>query len=291
MLWSLGSLVLLAGILLAAYPFISNYLMSLNHNSEIVSADNAVKKADNSELKEELEKAEKYNKSLLGNVVLTDPFDPTFQDENNVEYNSVLNLGGNSVMGSVEIPKINVKLPIYHGTGKDVLEKGAGHLRNTSLPIGGKSTHAVLTGHTGLSTAVLFTDLDKLEKGDVFYIYVLDKTLAYEVDQIKVVLPTQTEDLKVQPGEDHVTLLTCTPYGLNTHRLLVRGTRIPYEKAETIKKERGTAESTWMLEYKRGLILGAAAIVLIVAVFVTVRALISRRRKKKQRAAEADSQR
>ncbi len=278
----IGAVVLLAGLSLICYPFISNYLMSKNHNSEIADQAAAVEKADSNTLEEAFAQAETYNKGLLGNVVLTDPFDPGFQQESNMEYESLLNINNDSVMASIEIPRINTKLPIYHGTAQDTLLKGVGHLQKTSLPIGGVGTHSVLTGHTGLSSAKLFTDLNQLETGDVFYIYVLNKILAYKVDQIKVVEPSNTSDLKINSKEDYVTLITCTPYGINSHRLLVRGTRIPYEEAKTIVENTSPVESTWMLEYKKALIAGAAALALIIIIFIIIKRLLSKRKKHKK---------
>lgn len=256
--------------------------MSQNHNSEISEQEAAVERADDNTLDEAFAQAEKYNKGLLGNVVLTDPFDPGFYQERNVEYEGLLNINNDSIMASIEIPRINVKLPVYHGTSQDTLLNGVGHLQKTSLPIGGEGTHSVLTGHTGLSSARLFTDLNKLEKGDVFYIYVLNRTLAYKIDQVKVVEPTDTSDLKINSEEDYVTLITCTPYGINSHRLLVRGTRIPYEEAKTIVENTVPVESTWMLEYKKALIAGTAALVLIIIIFIIIKRLLSKRKKHKK---------
>lgn len=278
-----GVLVLSVGLALVCYPFISNYLMSKNHDSEIAAQAEAVNMADSDTLDEMFAQAEIYNKNLMGNVILTDPFDPGFQSENNAEYESLLNINNDSIMASVEIPRINVKLPIYHGTSQDTLLNGLGHLQKTSLPIGGKGSHAVITGHTGLSTARLFTDLDKLEKGDVFYIYVLNRSLAYQIDQIKVVDPTDTSDLRIDSDEDYVTLVTCTPYGVNSHRLLVRGTRIPYEEAETLVEVMSPSESTWMLEYKNALIIGAIALVAVIIVFILIKLLISKYKKNKNK--------
>ncbi|MCH5299003.1 MAG: class C sortase [Ruminococcus sp.] len=280
----IGVFILLAGISLASYPFISNYLMSLNHSSEIKQQEEVVERANPETIKKALDDAKVYNKNLLGSIILTDPFDPNFIPKVDVKYEELLNLNGDSVIATVEIPKIKVKMPIFHGTSQSVLLKGAGHLQNTSLPVGGKTTHAVITGHTGVSNASLFTDLDKLVKGDVFFIHVLNKTLAYEVDQIKVVLPTETDDLRIRKDKDYVTLLTCTPYGINSHRLLVRGERIPYEKAEEVVAQTETVESTWMYEYKRALLMGAIALVSVIAIFVVVRIVLSKRKKKKAEA-------
>ena len=171
--------------------------------------------------------AQKYNESLYG-AVLSDPF--SGGKSLDTRYVKLLNVG--EVIGYLEIPKISVYLPIYHGTSEEILQKGIGHLKNTSLPIGGENTHAVLSGHRGLPSATLFTDLDQLAKGDRFYIHVLNEVLAYEVDQVKVVEPENTSDLTIRQGKDYVTLVTCTPYGINTQRLLVRGRRVSYEAAK-----------------------------------------------------------
>lgn len=256
--------------------------MSLNHTSEISEQQAAVEKTDDETILKAFEDAEKYNKSLLGTVILTDPFDPHFQPQTDLNYYQLLNINNDSIMGSINIPKINVNIPIFHGTSQPVLEKGIGHLANTSLPIGGKSTHSVLTGHTGISKAALFTDLDKLVIGDVFFIRVLNRTLAYKVDQIKVVLPNETSDLRIVDNQDYVTLITCTPYGLNTHRLLVRGTRVPVGQAELDAADMTeTVESTWMAEYKRALIIGGIVFGAIIIIFIVIRIILNKRKKKK----------
>lgn len=254
------------GILIAAYPFVSNYLMSKNLDSEVQTYINLSSQITSDEYDEELERAEEYNKSLVGGVGIGDPFGgDTVENE---EYNDLLNLDGTSVIACIEIPAINVKYPIYHGTSYETLQKGIGHMSNTSLPIGGIGSHAVLTGHTGLSDAKLFTDIDKLEIGDVFYIYVLNRTLAYRIDQIEVVEPSDTALLQIDPDEDYVTLVTCTPFGLNTHRLLVRGTRIPYEEAIVAEQNSRISESTWRSEYIFAVIVGVSVMIGILAVFI-----------------------
>lgn len=276
-----GVLFLVVGVTLASYPFISNYLMSLNHGSQIVEQENVVAQTGDDVLRQERYNAETYNKNLMGTVIIADPFDPNVVIKTDMEYEQLLNLNDDSIMGSVDIPKINVKMPIFHGTTPEVLLKGAGHLPSTSLPVGGKSTHAVITGHTAVSNAVMFTDLNQLVEGDVFFIHVLGDTLAYQVDQIRVILPTETKYLKIVEHEDHVTLVTCTPYGINTHRLIVRGTRIPYEEAEEIAEQTERVESTWMHEYRKALFIGAIALVTIVVIFIIVRIILSVRRKKR----------
>lgn len=307
----LGTILVIASLGLVLYPFISNYLMSLNQQAEVSAFQDYVENANEDLINKNLKDAQDYNKSLYGHVIITDPFDPNFKPIFDKEYNSLLNLQGNGIMGYIDIPSIDVLLPIYHGTGDDVLAKGAGHLQNTSLPVGGIGTHAVITGHTGLSTARLFTDIDQLKaretkknddgddvldsdgnpvitkNGDIFLVHVLDQILAYEVDQIKIVEPSETDDLKIDVNQDYVTLVTCTPYGINSHRLLVRGTRVPYtpEQETEISAIERTVESTWMLEYRKALIAGFILLMILLAVIILIRFFIRRRRKRKLLAA------
>lgn len=265
-------LMFLASIFLVSYPFISNYLMGLNQNSKIESYEQEVQAIDEIDAGAARKDAEEYNKSLFGKAVLTDPFDPTIERAKDLEYENLLNPGNNSIMASVRIPAIDVNLPIYHGTSEEVLQVGIGHLQGSSLPVGGKGTHVILAGHAGLSTAKLFTDLSLIEEGDVFYIHCLNEILAYQVDQIKIVEPEDTRDLKIDPKQDYVTLVTCTPYGINSHRLLVRGVRIPYEETEEIAGSISkTSESVWMKEYKMALFIGSILFIIMLAIFVIVR--------------------
>lgn len=191
------------------------------------------------------QQAQIYNENLLGQPA-HDPFIPGSGVVMPNNYYQVLNVGG--TMGQLEIPSIDVNLPIYHGTKETVLRKAVGHLEGSALPIGGDGTHTVLTSHTGLTQAKLFTDLTELKKGDHFYIHVLDRTLAYEVDKISVVDPEQTELLKADKGKDYATLLTCTPYGVNSHRLLVRGKRVAYQPTKKMKKKKMTKENYLLLK-------------------------------------------
>lgn len=270
-------------LMLMMYPFIANYLFEHKTDSVVDSVQQTAEKLDDSEQKAEIEKAMRYNESLAnGHVVLTDPFKEEKTEEDTAEYESLLNLTNDGVMGTVEIPSINVSLPIYHGTSDAILKKGAGHLQGTSLPVGGASTHTVITGHTGLSNAKLFTDLTELDKGDIFFLEVMGEKLAYQVDQIKVVLPTEMDDLKIVPGEDYCTLLTCTPYGVNTHRLLVRGKRTDYQEAvDAAKSEKPKkAESKWMSEYKRALAISVAFFVASLPFIFGIRYVREYRRKR-----------
>ena len=256
--------------------------MGLNQSSEIEAYEQEMQSVDDKQFAAAWEEAEAYNKSLLGNAILTDPFDPNAEIVKDYEYESLLNFSSNGVMASLEIPVISLNLPIYHGTSDDVLRKGVGHLQNTSLSVGGEGTHCVLTGHTGLSSASLFTDINLLKVGDKFFIHCLNETLAYEIDQIKVVEPKQTNDLRIDPSQDYITLITCTPYGINSHRLLVRGKRVPYvEGEETLAAEQSRiGESTWMIEYKKALKVGGIVFAVILTVFIAVKIFLKNRKKK-----------
>ena len=207
------------------YPSISNYFAEKNHVEAIRNYDKIVAGIEEDSIKEEKEKAQTYNENLSGDPV-HDPFVLGSGYALPENYKEVLNLSEDGIMGYIQVPKISVDLPIYHGTSEEVLEKGVGHIQNTSVPIGGSSTHSVLTGHTGLPNAELFTRLDELVVGDVFYIHILNERLAYKVYEIKVVLPDNIDELRITSGEDLVTLVTCTPYGVNSHRLLVKAERV-----------------------------------------------------------------
>lgn len=277
-------LFFLAGIGAVLYPLVSNLLYEKNQSHVLAEYDQAVAQQEAQALERELEAAREYNRSLLeSEAFLTDPFDPALVLDPTVEpYASLLNLEGDGIMGYVNIPKISVNLPIYHGTTTQVLEKGVGHLQNTSLPVGGESTHSVLTGHTGLAGKRLFTDLSQLEMGDVFYLHILGQTLAYQVTEIFIVEPDDTQHLVVEQGEDLVTLLTCHPYGLNTHRLLVRGSRIPYEEAveQEQQEQAHPVVSVWEQEYRKSIVLCLAIYAPITLIIILV--ILLRRRKKRK---------
>ena len=211
----------LVGLSLLLYPTVSDYWNSMHQSRAITSYAEHVADIDDSLYESLWVDAQAYNASLLEKA---DRF--TLSDEDLAEYEQMLAVPGTNVIGYIEIDKINCYLPIYHGTDDAVLQVGVGHLEGTSLPVGGASTHCVLSGHRGLPSAKLFTDLDQLEVGDTFVLYVLDETLTYEVDQIRIVEPTDLSDLAIEEGKDYCTLMTCTPYGINTHRLLVRGHRV-----------------------------------------------------------------
>ncbi len=222
------AIVFLGGLSILLYPTVSDYLNEKNASRTIVSYEDSIASLGEEDYSQEIGTAREYNEYLtqysgLGNAAAVE----SEQDDN--PYEKLLNVGKSGVMAVIRIPAIDVNLPIYHGTSEAVLQTSVGHYLGSSLPIGGESTHAILTGHRGLPSAKLFTDLDRLEVGDVFYIKVLGEILEYQIDQIETVLPHELDSLSITPGEDYVTLVTCTPYGVNSHRLLVRGTRIEYD--------------------------------------------------------------
>lgn len=253
-------LIFLAGLSLLLYPFVANEWNTYRQKQLISSYETAVSRkeaAGEIDYEAEMEKAQAYNEALVPSI-LPDSFAiAEAADEPDAEYMSALNIADDGVMGTVEIPKIGITLPIFHTTEEEILEKAAGHLEGSSLPVGGESTHAVITAHRGLPSAALFTDLDRLEEGDHFLLHVLDETLCYEVDQILTVEPDDTSALEVEDGEDLVTLITCTPYGVNTHRLMVRGHRVPYVEeevaAENVPLSRISLHTSYLLWVAAGL--------------------------------------
>lgn len=227
----LFALIFLAGLCIMLYPTVSNMINRRHQSTAIAGYE-----ADRDKIAEEdratiIEEAREYNKNLPSFLAQIGNKNP----ENSEVYNNILNISNSGIMGVITIDCVDIRLPIYHGTSEAVLQDGAGHLATTSLPVGGENTHAVISAHTGLPSAKLFTDIDQLKVGDVFRITVLDEVLVYQVDDIKVVLPHEVSSLNVVSGKDYVTLVTCTPYGVNSHRLLVRGTRIE----ETVAEEEG----------------------------------------------------
>ncbi|HEP1479987.1 TPA: class C sortase [Streptococcus pyogenes] len=263
-------LIFIMGMLVMAYPLVSRLYYRIEANSQVADFDQERAKLSYKEIDQRMELARAFNDSLR-NVVEKDPYSDEMKQKGRVEYARMLEI--HERMGHIEIPAMNVDLPMYAGTNEEVLQKGAGHLEGTSLPIGGNSTHSVITAHTGLPTAKLFTDLTKLKVGDKFYIHNIKEILAYQVDRIKVVEPSDFSDLLIVPGHDYVTLLTCTPYMINTHRLLVRGHRVPYVKAVD---EKLIAENKISHLYRN---LFYASLVLIALLLLIVRRL---RKKKKE---------
>lgn len=268
-------LIFLAGLSLLLYPVVSNFWNARVQSNAIADYAQAIDNSDRAKAEQSLAQARSYNDSLLSRDGSVD-----MDDEWMAEYTSLLNVTGTGIMGYVDIPCINCKLPIYHGTEETVLQVAVGHLEWTSLPVGGPSTHAVLSGHRGLPTSELLTHLDRVEIGDKFYIHVLGEVLEYRVDDISVVLPSDTSRLRVVAGEDYVTLVTCTPYGINSHRLLVRGTRIQTTAANAAQQLYLTNELRPVgLVYVIPLclvFLGGAA-----GAFLWLHGLLSRKRQKK----------
>ena len=261
----LASVTFLLALGMTLYPVISNHVNE-KYAAEIHTAyEEIIQQADTSALLEAKELAIAYNEAIVPGAA-DEAYSQAALLEASVDYEKQLNIAGNGTMGYVEIPNINVNLPIYHGTSNDSLERGIGHLLGSSLPVGGKSTHAILTAHSGMASQKMFSDLDLMKIDDVFYIDVLNERLAYQVDAIFTVLPHETEQLQIVTGEDYCTLVTCTPFGVNTHRLLVRGTRIPYEEAEEILEQQPVIEeptSTWEEKYMDGIITGVSIVVIL----------------------------
>lgn len=269
---ALAVIAFLLALGLTLYPIISNYV-NQKYASQIHTAYKEVmEQVDDTALLRAKELAVTYNRSIVPGASTEDAYSQEGLQAASQDYDSQLDVAGNGIMGYVEIPKISVNLPIYHGTENDSLERGIGHLLGSSLPIGGESTHSILSGHSGMASQKMFTDLEQLTAGDVFYLHILNETLAYQVVEINTVLPYDTSLLGIAPGEDLCTLVTCTPYGVNTHRLLVRGSRIPYEEAELLMEETASEEaaaSTWEEKYLQGIILGiATALVLILVIAI-----------------------
>lgn len=277
-------LVILLGIGILVYPSLSEYLSERNSSRTTASYDDSVSQMEQARLDEMLAQAQEYNRQLA--QVSAGQAPQSDEDGNPItpeSYWDLLNVDSTGMMGYIEIPKLNTTIPIYHGSSEEVLQVGVGHLQNTSLPVGGESTHAALSGHRGLPTRSLFTDLDKMEIGDRFYIKILNETLCYTVDQILTVLPSDMEALAIEPGQDYVTLITCTPYGINSHRLLVRGVRTPYDPQEYQEDEEENA-SFWQnlpIQY-RHLLTGAVVIVGILLLRALVCRILKTRKRRKQ---------
>ena len=276
------ALVFLAGAGVFLYPTVSD-MWNQYRNARLVSRyDEAVTDLSDNEYQKLWNEAKEYNTEHPVNSIV---------DAFGEKDDQILDPNGAGLMGSIEIPKINAKLAIYHGLSKTVLEKGVGHVEGTSLPVGGKSTHAVLAAHRGLPSAKLFTDLDQMKKGDIFILHILGKNLAYKVDQIRTVLPEETGELDIVEGEDHVTLVTCTPYSVNTHRLLVRGIRTKYVEGE-IRNDETVSQRLAATDPKKVLAGGfAVLIVLILLIYLSVRYRDKKRRLRQlsERKDEAES--
>lgn len=266
----LAGLCFLAALGIMLYPAVSSYVNE-KYRSEIhTEYELVMEQVDTGELDRIREQAVTYNAAITPGATQSDAFSQESMLAASEDYRELLDPAGTGIMGYVEVPSLNIYLPIYHGTGTDSLERGIGHLMGSSLPVGGSSTHTILTGHSGMASQRMFTDLHQLAGGDVFYLHVLGETLAYQVEKIHTVLPYDTTYLGITQGEDLCTLITCTPIGVNSHRLLVQGTRIPYEKAvevqEKVEAQPIQKGSNWEDQYKLGIgmgILGTALMALI----------------------------
>ena len=263
-------LLFLVGLAVAAYPFVCNAFYQMRANEQIDAYTQTVSKGDAEAYKKAFEEARAYNEALVGQTV-PDVF-AIREGTVDKEYESMLNVNGDQMMGLVEIPVIDVRLPIYHYSTEETLLKGCGHIFGSSLPVGGESSHAVLTAHRGLPTAELFSELDKVQKGDKFFLKILDQTLAYEVDHIEVVAPTDTRSLAIERGKDYVTLVTCTPYGVNTDRLLVRGHRVDYQPDDEL------ADGGFRMSRLLSLLLKIAAVAAGVGLAALIVWLVNKRR-------------
>lgn len=273
-------LVILLGAGAAAYPLIASINNERTQSLVQTEYEEKLHQLDTSEIDAALAAARKYNKTI--STVQIEDIDKIKADL--PPYEDLLNLANNGIMGYIMIPAINIDLPIYHGTTGAAMEKGAGHMEGTSLPVGGVGTHAVISAHSGMASAKLFTDLDKLKLGDMFFITVCNQKLAYEVDNIAVVEPTDIDLIRIDTQQDYVTLLTCTPYGVNTHRLLVRGHRVKMaeEDIAEVEEKAEPAASTWIEKYEQGILIGVAIFLglLLIALLVY---FIKRRKDKKEK--------
>lgn len=255
-------LIFVIGLSVLLYPVISDFVNSRSQTRAIDSYNGHISEMETEEFEELLEQAREYNKNMTSGTV-------SYMDEAEAQalYMGLLSIDGSGIMGYIEIPRIDVSLPIYHGTGDAVLQTGIGHLQGSSLPVGGRSTHAALSGHRGLPSSKLLTNLDQLVPGDVFTLHVLNIKMTYRVDQVEVVEPDDTELLAVAPNEDYVTLITCTPYGVNTHRLLVRGSRIENPPEDLESAEPGVHYKDPFLEAS----VVISAVIVLVAVLIIIR--------------------
>ena len=265
-------LVFFVGLSVMLYPTLSDYVNQLHQSRAVASYAQDVDTMTDADYSAYFDAADAFNAQVAANE------NALYRPDQLTGYNDTLDITGTGIMGYITISKIGVELPIYHGTSDGVLQIAAGHLEGTSLPVGGESTHAVISAHRGLPSAKLFTNLDQLEVGDTFTITVLDRVLTYEVDKISIVLPTETDELKIAEGKDYVTLMTCTPYGINTHRLLVRGKRI--ENAENQKHIRVTADA---LRIEPIIVAPALAVPMLLVVLVVMLAVPHLRKRKNQR--------
>lgn len=278
----LAMLLFLTAAGITVYPLISNYVNDKYASTVRTDYIEEVRDLDEAVIEEAWSAAQAYNDNLSPLR-----YNKESVQAASVDYESLLNLTGSGIMGYCEIPKLSINLPIYHGTGESVLQKGVGHLTGSSLPIGGEGCHSVLTGHSGVAGNRLFSDLDQLHTGDVFYLHILGQVLAYRIMDINQVLPHETELLVPVPGQDLCTLVTCYPYGVNSHRLLVRGIRIPFVEAVEIEEEGeindAPVKSTWKEEYYSGLAIGGGSALGAVLIGVVIAFVRKKRRKQHEK--------
>lgn len=278
--------ILVVGVGILSYPLFSSVVNNIASRQTAEDHQKRIEKLDKDDKNALYAEADVYNQSLTDNVILTDPFDEEAYKRIGSTYKKAFNVTPDGLICYIDIPKINVYLPVYHGTAEETLAKTAGHLENTSIPVGGESTHAVISAHSAFPGETFFDYLPDLKEGDEFYIHILDRTLKYEVDQIKVVTPETTEDLRITKGKDYVTLITCTPYSINTHRLLVRGSRVPYDDNEYVVIEPPTLtfdnDCVFFLGYKIPYWAAAIAIAVILGVVVLIVVLVLRRSRRKK---------
>ncbi len=280
----ISPLIVIIGLAIMAYPSVSEYFLEKNASKAVSQYDETISALDQERIESAFKAANAYNRLLASGeekdeTVTDDRGNPVTMNS----YNDLLSLAGNGQIGYISIPVLDETIPVYHGTDNSVMQTGIGHLQGSSLPVGGKSTHAVLTGHRGLPLANLFTNLDQVKKGDYFSLRILNRTLYYRVDSINVVLPEDTSKLKIESGKDYVTLVTCTPYGINSHRLLVRGVRTRYSGKENEKPPQGYAKGLiafWKrlpMQY-RHMLMGIGAIIVIVIIKKIIEKTLSRKK-------------
>lgn len=265
----ISSILIVLGLTVLFYPSVSEFLIEKNASRAVDRYDEMISKIDAEKIDAAFRAAEEYNRLLVSGKEKGDIPDDKGNPVTLDSYNDLLSLTGNGQMGYISIPALNETIPVYHGTDESVMQTGIGHIQGTSLPVGGNTTHAVLTGHRGLPLANLFTNLDQIKKGDKFFLRIMNKTLCYQVDRIVTVLPDDVSGLDIEEGKDFVTLVTCTPYGVNSHRLLVRGKRTAFDESEMAPAGyRGGLKAFWNrlpMQY-RHLLLGIAILLFLVAV-------------------------
>lgn len=273
-----GAFLLALGLTL--YPLISNYYNERHASKLHTEYQDTLEKMDTSAVESDWEAARRYNAALIPGAMEVDAYSSAALEAAAEDYADILNPAGNGLMGYLNIPSLSVELPVYHGTADATLEIGVGHLLGSSLPVGGESTHAILSGHSGMAGNKMLSDLPAMKLDDVFYLEILDETLAYQVDQIKTVLPSDTKYLGITTGEDYCTLVTCTPFGINTHRLLVRGRRIPYIEEEKLAVQNQGGDETqsdWKTQYIKGILGGTVTAMVLLMIYTIARKLRKRR--------------